>query len=141
MKIKDIYCFWYNARTWSVYLNFSTVIVKYLPTKKYHARTVFFIPFYNLWEVVKSLPLYSILGWKMLWSKMTPWRNIWNVTSFETNYTQLTNYRCSNNILTTLPLWGPIPVLVYLLPNSSLSWVDQHKQIPRIRISSSILSW
>ena len=26
-----------------------------------------------------------------------------------------TNYRCSNNILTTVPLWGPTPVLVYLL--------------------------
>ena len=49
----------------------------------------------------------------MLWSKMTPQRNIWNVTSFETNYTQLTNYRCSNNILTTLTLWGPPPVLVF----------------------------
>ena len=59
----------------------------------------------------------------MLWSKMTPWRNIWNVTSFETNYTQLTNYRCSNNILTTLTLWGPPPVLVFIYYNSSLSCV------------------
>ena len=55
------------------------------------------------------------------WSTMSPMRNIWNVTCFETNYTQLTNivivFFSTNNIFTKLPSWG-----VFLVITDTIGW-------------------